>query len=78
MSGNGSGRTGRARALWIALLVLCALSVGADFLVEHHSHFGIEATPGFAAWYGVLACLLLILLAGVAGVLLKRRDDYYD
>jgi hypothetical protein len=33
---------------------------------------------GFHAWYGLLACAAMILVAKVLGMLLKRPDTYYE
>jgi hypothetical protein len=60
---------------FIAVLVLTAL---AQFFVEAHPHFAVERFFAWNALYGFLACAVLILLAKALGVLLKRRDDYYD
>ncbi len=42
--------------------VLVALVI-ADFFVTHHGAFGIDGTPGFAAWFSVLAASAAIALS---------------
>lgn len=66
------------RRLWAAFLAVLALAVLADFAVQAHPHFAIERLFAFNALYGFLACAALILVAKALGLLLKRKDDYYD
>ena len=66
------------RLLWRAFLVVLALTVGAELLVDLHSQFAVERVFGFNAWYGLLACAVMIGVAKALGVVLKRPDDYYD
>jgi len=61
-----------------AFVVVLALTVLAEFLVEQHPHFEVEGLPGFGAWYGFLACAGMILFAKLLGVFLKRPDDHYE
>ncbi len=71
-------RPATIRLLWIVFSILLALSVLADFFVEHHPKFGIEGTFGFAAWYGLITCIAMVLFAKLLGIFLKREDTYYD
>ena len=66
------------RLLWWVFIVILALTVVADFFVEHHGHFGIDGTFGFGAWYGFLSCVVLVFFSKALGAVLKRRDTYYD
>ncbi len=65
------------RALWIGGSGVLAVLVLADFLIHPHAHFGVDASFGFYAWYGLLTCMAMVLAAKALGVWLKRRDDYY-
>lgn len=65
------------RRLWVAFVAILALTVAADFFVDHHGVFGIDGTIGFYAWYGFLACVALVVGSKGLGTFLKRRDDYY-
>jgi hypothetical protein len=71
-------RPGTIRLLWIVFGVILAALVLADLVVHHHPLFGLDATFGFGAWYGFLACVVLVLLAKGLGIFLKRPDTYYD
>ncbi|MCB1377213.1 MAG: hypothetical protein KDK89_02415 [Alphaproteobacteria bacterium] len=66
------------RLLWRGSIAVLAMLVAADFLIEHHPHFGIDGTPGFYAWFGFAACVVLVAGAKALGLPLKRPDDYYD
>lgn len=59
-------------------MVLLALMVGAEFFAHMHPHFDIDALPAFYAWFSLLACLGLVLLAKGLALLLTRKDTYYD
>jgi hypothetical protein len=83
---NGDGDVGdhwlvRPRTisrLWAAFAAVLALTVLAPSVVPIKSYFGIDGWPGFAAVFGFLSCVLMVLLAKALGALLKRKDDYYD
>jgi hypothetical protein len=64
--------------IWKVFLAVLALTVLAQFAIESHPHFAVERLFAWNALYGFLACAVLILLAKALGLLLKRRDDYYD
>lgn len=64
--------------LWVVFIAVLALTVIADFFIEHHASFGIDGTIGFYAWYGFLSCVVLVAVSKGLGVFLKRPDDYYD
>lgn len=67
------------RMLWVVSLVVLALLVVADGAVEHHPHFGVDGSFGFHAWYGFAVCAGMVLISKfVVGLLLKRKDTYYD
>ena len=66
------------RKLWIVFIVILALTVIAKLFVESHPYFDIEHVFGFNAWYGFAACVAMIVAAKALGVLLKRKDTYYD
>jgi hypothetical protein len=73
------GRSSRRSRLWWSALALAALlALACEVLIERESHFPMEALFGFSALLAVGAGVLLILVAVVAGMVLRRRDDYYD
>jgi len=70
-------RPATIRKLWIGFIVVLVLTILADAFVAHDAYFIVDGTFGFAAWYGFLACMALILVAKLIGLALKRPDDYY-
>ena len=66
------------RRLWAFFIVVLALTVLADLVIEHHPYFGVDGTIGFGAWFGFASCVALVLVAKVLGAVLKRPDSYYD
>jgi hypothetical protein len=65
------------KRLWRGFLVVLALTVLAELLLELHPHFDVEAVFGFNAWFGFLACAAMIVVAKILAVALKRPDTYY-
>lgn len=59
----------------LALLVLA----DALFVNKEHAHTWIERIPGFWALFGLLGCIIIILLSKAFGHLgIMTREDYYD
>lgn len=65
------------RLLWRILWVVLALTVAADFFIKPKPYFDIEGWYGFAAVFGFLSCVLMVLVAKLLGAFLKRDQDYY-
>lgn len=60
---------------FLAALVLIDL-----FVPREHVLFGLDGLPGFASFYGLISCILIIVVSkwlGHAGGLMKR-ENYYD
>lgn len=73
-SGIFAGLKGTRLSLAIALAVLLLVLVGCDFLISHHPAFGIDGTPGFAAWYGIVAAVASIALATLWADIARRPE----
>ena len=70
-------RPATIRKLWIGFIVVLAIVVLAQTVVYIKGYFGIDAWFGFGAVYGFVSCLLMVLVAKVLGLVLKRPQDYY-
>ena len=71
-------RSKTIRRLWILFIAALAVTVLFDFIVDRHGRFGLDATFGFPAWYGLLTCVAMIIGAKALGTVLQRADTYYD
>lgn len=71
-------RPGTIRILWIVFILVLVGTVVAQFAVKTEDHFGIDGWLGFAAIFGFLACAAMVFGAKFLGMILKRKDDYYD
>jgi hypothetical protein len=71
-------RPSTIKLLWIVFVVVLALTVVAGVWLTEEPHFEIERLFAFNAAYGFVVCAAMILVAKVLGVLLKRRDTYYE
>ncbi|MFT7222488.1 MAG: hypothetical protein ACI82Z_000010 [Cellvibrionaceae bacterium] len=65
------------RAILYALYGICMILVLLDFVVHRHTEVAIEKLPGFYAFYGFTACVLLVLLATQMRKLVMRKENYY-
>jgi hypothetical protein len=65
------------KRLWRGFLAVLVLTVLAEGLVTLHPHFAVEALFGFHAAFGFIACALMIAVAKVLALLLKRPDTHY-
>lgn len=66
------------KLLWRMFLGVLVLIVAIGALLPLHPHFGIESVFGFYAWFGFIACAVMIAVAKGLGLLLKRPDIYYQ
>ncbi len=71
-------QAGMPRKLWTAGAAVLAVTVLVELFVSLHPHFHSARLFAFHALYGFASCALMILLARFLGMLIKRRDDYYD
>lgn len=69
--------------LWVLLILILVLVLLPSLFVHPHAHFPgsgftLDASPGFYAGYGFGTCALMIAVAKILGIFLKRPDTYYD
>ncbi len=69
---------GNVRWIIRALYGLCLLLVAAEFVVHRHIEHRFETLFGFHAFYGLVACVILVLAARELRKLVMRREDHYD
>lgn len=60
-------------------LLACLVLVDALLVDKEHAHTWIERLPGFWTLFGLVGCILLIILSKWFGHLgIMTREDYYD
>ena len=71
-------RPGTTRKLWIAGIIILLLTIVAEPFISLHPHFSIEKLFSFYSLFGFISCVVMVVVAKLLGVLVKRKDDYYD
>ena len=66
------------RRLWWLFAVILGATVIAQLTIHVHGHFGFDEGFGFHAYYGFIACAVMVVFAKVLGFILKRPEDYYN
>ena len=63
----------------LAIVVLAEIVLPLLFHGDHPHDFGFEGFPAFGSLYGLLSCVLIILVSKLIGkAWLMRREDFYD
>ncbi len=58
---------------------ICVFLFIIDFIVPYKTHMPWEKWPGFYAIYGLVACVILVLVSKyVLRPLVEREENYYD
>ena len=70
-------RPNTIRLLWKLFFGVLALTVIAQFFIKVKGYFVVDGWLGFAAIFGFVCCLLMVLAAKVLGLILKRDQSYY-
>ena len=60
------------------LYAICVLLLVLDFVLPRHADLPVEKIPAFYALFGLLAAMILVLVARWLRTLLRRPEDYYD
>jgi hypothetical protein len=71
-------RPSTIRKLWIGTSIILTLVVLAQTVIYIKGYFGVDAWFGFGAVYGFTSCLIMVMVAKLLGLLLKRPENYYD
>ncbi|MCR9106422.1 MAG: hypothetical protein NXI15_14085 [Gammaproteobacteria bacterium] len=66
------------RRLWLGFALVLAATVLLQLVVKVKGYFVVDGWFGFAAAFGFACCVAMVLVAKLLGVILKRREDYYD
>ena len=66
------------KKFWICSILLLALLVLVQIILPINGHFEVESWLGFGAWFGFVACVLMILFSKLLGLVVKKSEDYYE
>ena len=64
--------------LWWGGCILLAFTLLAEWMIPVKGYFGVDDWPAFGAVFGFFCCVLMVLAAKVLGLLVKRKEDYYN
>ena len=64
--------------LWRSFIAVLGATVLAQLVIYVKGYFGADGWFGFAAVFGFLSCLIMVLVAKALGYVLKRSEDYYQ
>ncbi len=68
----------RSFCVGLALVALAETLLPFILRGEHH-HFSFESWPAFGSLYGLVSCVVIIIVSKILGrVWLMRRENYYD
>ena len=66
------------KLLWVGGIALLVFVTWLGTTVHPHAKFSFEASLGFYSWYGFATCVVMVVFAKLLGVLLNKKDTYYD
>jgi len=66
------------RRIWIISIIVLAALTALDLVIDKHGHFEEEDWFGFGSYFGFIACVVLVFGSKALGLILKRKDTYYD
>ena len=66
------------RLMWRVFWAVLALTVLAQLVFKVKGYFVVDAWLGFGAIFGLLSCLIMVLVAKGPGIFLKRDENYYQ
>jgi hypothetical protein len=64
--------------VWRIFLAILFATVIAQYFVPVHGYFFVDEAFGFHAMFGFLSCLVMVVVAKLLGLLLKRKATFYD
>lgn len=65
------------KKLWIVFIIALLATLIAELSLYPQVRFGIGGIPFFYALMGFLSCIAVAFVAKIAGLFLKRKENYY-
>lgn len=85
---NRSGETGErkrwldypenVRKVYFSVWIACAVLLGLELLIDKHVETEVERWFGFHGFFGLVACVGLVLAAKLLRRVIARPENYYD
>ena len=70
---------GIKRWCYRGLIVVAVAEFILPLIFGHHPHFWFERIPAWGSLYGLLSCIVIIVVSKFLGkVWLMRKEDYYE
>lgn len=69
---------GNIRTLYISLWIGCAILLLLELLIDKHVETAAEQWFGFHGFFGLIACVALVLAAKLLRRVIARPEDYYE
>ena len=71
-------RAENVRKVYYSVWVACGLLLLAELFIDKHGDVEVEHVFGFHGFYGLIACVVLVLAAKLLRRVLIRPESYYD
>ena len=66
------------RKVYFSVWIVCAVLLLLELLIEKHAETAAEHWFGFHGFFGLIACVGLVLAAKLLRRVISRPEDYYD
>lgn len=66
------------RKLWWLFSAVLLATIVAQFIFAIKQHFTVDGWFGFYALFGFASCIAMVVFAKILGVIVKRRERYYE
>ena len=66
------------RKVYFSVWIACAVLLLLELLIDKHAETAAEHWFGFHGFFGLIACVGLVLAAKLLRRVISRPEDYYD
>lgn len=66
------------RKVYFSVWIVCAVLLLLELLIDKHAETAAEHWFGFHGFFGLIACVGLVLAAKLLRRVISRPEDYYD
>ena len=66
------------RKVYFSVWIACAVLLGLELLIDKHVETEVERWFGFHGFFGLVACVGLVLAAKLLRRVIARPENYYD